>query len=231
MLDLKFEVVGFYEEVGNPGDDANIYMTQKGFELLYPDQKDKYGFAMLRAEKGVDPEELADKIEEKLAKKKGIKEGEETFYAQTFADALATFNVVLNVMNGILILIALVSMLVASVNIMNTMYTSVLERTKEIGVMKAIGARNKSILFIFIFESGFLGMAGGVIGVIFGWLIARAGGSYAASAGYAMLQPTFPWYLTAGCIAFAFFVGAIAGVLPAVQASKQNVVDALRSDE
>lgn len=227
----KFEVVGFYNEIGNPSDDGNVYITNEAYEAIWPESKDLYDFAMIRSEKGYDPEELSEKIEEKLRKKKGQEEGKETFYVQTFADALATFGAVLNVMNGILILIALVSMIVASVNIMNTMYTSVLERTREIGIMKAIGAQNKDILFIFIFESGVLGAVGGAIGVLCGWLIASAGGSFAASAGYSLLKPVFPWYLAAGCIGFAFLVGAVAGVLPARSASKQKPVDALKSDE
>ena len=125
-------------------------------------------------------------------------------------------------------LIALISLVVASVNIMNTMYTAVIERTKEIGVMKAIGARNSDILYIFIFESGFLGAVGGVLGVGLGYLVASAGGNIAAATGYSSIYPIFPWYLTAGCILFAFFVGAIAGIMPAVQASKLRPVDALR---
>ena len=111
---------------------------------------------------------------------------------------------------------------------MNTMYTAVLERTKEIGIMKAIGAKNKSILFIFIFESGLLGIIGGGLGVMSGYIIAKIGGMIAAASGYSMLQPSFPIYLTLGCLLFAFFVGAGSGFFPAVQASKLKPVDSLR---
>jgi putative ABC transport system permease protein len=64
--------------------------------------------------------------------------------------------------------IAAVSLLVGSVGISNTMFTSVLEKTKEIGIMKAIGARNRDILTIFLFHAGLIGLSGGIIGVIFG---------------------------------------------------------------
>lgn len=94
--------------------------------------------------------------------------------------------------------------------------------------MKAIGARNGDILTIFIFESGFLGMVGGFVGVLLGYSISKIGGAIAASSGFKMLQPTFPWHLTFGCIFFAFFVGAVSGILPAWQASKLKPVDALR---
>ena len=222
------EVVGFYEEVGNPGDDSQIYLTSDAMEAMYPEITDKFGYVMLNAENNVDPEELADKINEKLRKYKGQEEGKEKFFVQTFADALEMFGNIFNILNGILILIALISMIVASVNIMNTMYTAVLERTNEIGVMKAIGARNSNIMFVFVFESGLLGLVGGILGVILGYLIAKTGGDIAAASGYSMLQPIFPWYLTAGCILFAFIIGTIAGVLPARQASKLKPVDALR---
>jgi putative ABC transport system permease protein len=111
---------------------------------------------------------------------------------------------------------------------MNTMYTAVLERTKEIGVMKAVGARNSDIMFIFLLESGVIGLIGGIIGVILGYFVAITGGSYAAAAGFSALKPIFPWTLIFGCIFFAFLVGAGSGLLPAIRASKLRPVDSLR---
>ena len=223
-----FEVVGFYSEIGNPGDDAQIYITLEAFEELYPETTGQFGYVLLSAEKGVNPSELAEKITDKLRKHRGEEEGKETFFVQSFEDIMEIFGSIIQVLNGVLVLIALISLIVASVNIMNTMYTAVLERTKEIGVMKAVGARNSNILFIFVFESGFLGMVGGMLGVILGFIVASVGGMVAAQAGYSMLKPVFPWYLIVGCILFAFFVGAIAGFLPALRGSKQKPVDALR---
>ena len=136
----QFDVVGFYEEVGNPSDDAQMYITQEKIETLY-DVEGKFGWAIIKADEN--PQELAEKINEKLRKFKGQEKGKEDFFVQTFADLLETFGTILVVINGVLVLIALISLGVASVNIMNTMYTAVLERTKEIGVMKAIGAQNK----------------------------------------------------------------------------------------
>jgi len=223
-----FEVIGFYSLIGNPADDANIYITKEQFEGLYPDKKDKYSFVMIRSEPDVSPKNLAEKIKEKLRKHKGQEEGKEEFYVQTFEDAIAMFNSVLTVIKAILVLIALISVIVASVNIMNTMYTAVLERTSEIGVMKAVGARNSDILFIFIFEAGVIGLIGGIIGVGLGYLAANIGGAAAAGAGYAMLKPIFPPALIIGCILFALVVGAAAGIMPARRASKLHPVDALR---
>jgi putative ABC transport system permease protein len=214
--------------VGSPTDDAQIYVTKEQFELLYPSDKDKYGYVMIRAEKDIPTKELADRIMEKLRKHKGQEKGKEDFYVQSFEDLIKTFTTIITVINSILVLIALISLVVASVNIMNTMYTAVLERTKEIGVMKAVGARNSDILVIFIFESGLLGMLGGIIGVILGYVVATIGGGFAAGAGYALLKPIFPWTLILGCIMFAFLIGAGSGVLPAIRASKLHPVDSLR---
>jgi len=73
-----------------------------------------------------------------------------------------------------------------------------------------------------------LGLVGGVIGIIFGYIIAKIGGAIASAYGLSLLKPAFPWWLTAGCLLFAFLVGAGSGLIPSVQASKLNPVDALR---
>jgi len=222
------EVIGFFSPVGSAQDDAQIYFTNEGMETMFPAMKDKYGEAFAQVQKGANATLVAEVVKEKLRKFKGEKEGEETFYVQTFEQAIAVFSTMITVINAILLLIALVSVIVASVNIMNTMYTAVLERTNEIGIMKAIGAQNKDIATIFLFESGFLGFVGGVAGIGFGYVIAKIGGAIAAGAGYALLKPVFPWTLTVGCLLFATFVGLISGFFPAKAASKLKPVDALR---
>jgi putative ABC transport system permease protein len=150
------------------------------------------------------------------------------FGVQTFEDVLETFTNIIGILNGILVLIALISVVVAAVNIANTMYTSILERTQEIGIMKSIGAKNSFILFIFMAESGILGLIGGTIGIMFGYLIARVGGAITAAQGLGFIRPSFPAWLVIGCLLFAFLVGSLSGLLPAIQASKLKPVDALR---
>ncbi len=109
------------------------------------------------------------------------------------------------------------------------MYTSVIERTKEIGVMKAIGAQNKDIMMIFLIESGLLGLIGAVIGIFLGYGISKTIEYIALnSLDTTLLQAATPAYLIIGCLLFGFLIGAISGTLPAWQASKTNVVDALR---
>jgi putative ABC transport system permease protein len=113
---------------------------------------------------------------------------------------------------------------------MNTMYTSVLERRKEIGIIKAIGGRNSDVMIIFMIESGLLGMIGGIIGIILGaglGLLVQVIATIAL--GTTLIQATFPWYLLIGALAFSFLLGSLAGTYPAYQASKLPPVEALRS--
>ncbi|PIZ52873.1 hypothetical protein COY26_03460 [Candidatus Woesearchaeota archaeon CG_4_10_14_0_2_um_filter_33_10] len=227
IQDKSFDVIGFYEEIGNPSDDANIYLTNDAMKKVF-DVGDEYGYIYIMAEKGVNPTELAEKLQEKLRKKKGQEDGQEDFYIQSFEQLMETFGTVLLVLNSILVIIAGISVVVAAVNIMNTMYTAVLERTKEIGIMKSIGAKNSTILFIFFFESGLLGLIGGGIGMLLGYLLAKLGVVIIATTGYSFLQPSFPWWLIVGCLVFSFMVGAASGFFPAKAASRLKPVDALR---
>jgi putative ABC transport system permease protein len=112
---------------------------------------------------------------------------------------------------------------------MNTMFTSVLERTKEIGILKAIGATNRNVLTFFMIESGFLGMAGGIVGVIMGILMSEGVEVVGKTVlGSELLKAQFPWYLIVGALTFSFFVGMASGVVPALQAARMHPVDALR---
>jgi putative ABC transport system permease protein len=109
------------------------------------------------------------------------------------------------------------------------MYTSILERRKEIGVMKAIGAKNSDIAQIFLIESGLLGLVGGILGAIVGISIAFLGAGIANQAlEENLFKVSISYTLIFSAIAFSFVIGALSGVLPAIQASKTNVVDALR---
>ncbi|MFC1691059.1 ABC transporter permease [Nanoarchaeota archaeon] len=224
----KFEVVGFMGEIGNPQDDSQIYLTEDMMKEFYEFTDEDVAYMMARVAPDKNPSEIVELIQEKLRKFKGEEKGKESFEVQTLEDMIAAFGDIILVLNGILIIIAMISVVVASVNIMNTMYTAVLERTKEIGVMKAIGAKNSDIMTIFMIESGLLGLVGGALGILFGYGVASAGGAIAAGAGYSFLKPLFPTWLTVGCLLFAFFVGTAAGLFPSINASKLKPVDSLR---
>ena len=122
----------------------------------------------------------------------------------------------------------MISVLVSAINTANTMITSVLERYQEIGILKAVGARNSEILKIFLFESSFLGFVAGVLGVLFGFILTSIAKSIINSFGWSFLSPYYSWGLFLGCIAFATITGAISGVIPAIRASKINPIESLR---
>jgi putative ABC transport system permease protein len=223
----KTKIIGFMEAIGNPQDDSGIYITQEYFDELYPARAGNYGWII--AEVDIDKiDKIAEDIEKALRKERGLEEGKEDFYVQSFEELLESFSSVLNLIIGFVILIALISVVVSAVNTANTMITSVLERRKEIGIIKAVGAKNSEILKIFLFESAVLGFVAGTIGVIVGYLVSSAAGSILDSLGWGFLSPHYSPILFISLVVFSTLTGAFSGVFPAMRASKLNVVDALR---
>jgi len=109
------------------------------------DIPDEESYIMIKTAAGFKPEDVAERIKRELRQARGEKEGEETFRVQTAEQILESFQSIFGIVQAVLVGIASISLLVGGIGIMNTMYTSVLERTKEIGAMKAIGAKNSQI--------------------------------------------------------------------------------------
>ncbi len=223
----EMRIVGFYESIGSPPDDANIYVLNDEIDELYPDSRNSYGWIVARiASDNIDW--IVENVERGLRQSRDLEEGKEDFSVQSFADMIESYAGAMNIIIGFVVLIALISVLVSAVNTANTMITSVIERTKEIGVIKSIGGTNGEIFGIFLFEAGFLGLVAGVIGVLLGWGAASLAGIVLDNMGWGFLAPVFPSYLFGGLIAFAILTGAVSGAIPAWSASKTNIVDALR---
>jgi len=176
------------------------------------------------------PSDVADRVLRAIRRDRHQKEGFEDVSVETSESFIGSINTILGVVQAVFIGIAAISLFVGGIGIMNTMYTSVLERTHDIGIMKAIGARNSDVLWIFLFEAGLLGMFGGLIGVLIGVGLSKSvefiGQGFAGS----LLQASFPWYLIVGALLFSFVIGVVSGVFPARQASKLPPVEALRAD-
>lgn len=223
---IPIKVKGFYEPIGNPVDDYNVYLTKEGFEELFNPKS--YQAILIRSAEGQNPPLIAEKIKEDLRKSRGQSRGNEDFDVQTFEQVIESFTSILVTINVVLVLIAFISLIVAGVNIANTMYASVLERTKDIGVMKAIGAKNSNILMMFALESGILSLIGGVLAVILGTIISIYAGRVVEAAGYGFLQPALLPSLYIACLTFSLFIGIVSGLFPAYRASKMKPVDALR---
>ena len=226
---IEFEVVGIAKKRGLPMFDLAFIANEDVMREVL-DIPDEISVIAAQVSEGADMDIVAEAITKDLRRHRNEKEGKEGFEVQTPESFLNTLNTVLTVVQAVLIGIAAISLLVGGIGIMNTMYTAVLERRKEIGIMKSIGAKNSDVLLIFLIESGLLGLAGGFIGILLGIGLAKAVELIALSKlGNVLLQADFSLPLIVGALFFSFIVGVASGTLPAMQASKMQPVDALRS--
>ena len=161
---------------------------------------------------------------------------EDAYYIETMLDQVNLINAMMGVAMAVLIAIAAISLLVGGIGIMNIMLVSVTERTREIGIRKSLGAKRRDIRRQFIIEAGTTSALGGLVGILFGYLMAVAvgslfGGMLVESLGAAS-GVTFNATPTLGAILVSFGVsvgiGMLFGYLPANKAAKLNPIDALR---
>lgn len=225
---VVFVVKGIYQKTGTPTDNSISIPIDTG-RTLFGESSDAISFISSTAKSGLVPSDVADDVEKELRISRNVKKEEEDFTVQTSEQLIKTFLSVLDIVEVVLIGIAAISLIVGGIGIMNTMYTAIVERTDEIGVMKAIGAKNSDVFVIFLIESGLLGLAGGIIGVLSGVGLAKLIEYIAARAlGSTLLRASFPWYLIVGALLFSFLVGCASGTSPAMQASRMKPVEALR---
>jgi putative ABC transport system permease protein len=224
----SFEVVGILKSASSFQTNSAILMNEDDMKKLL-NIDDEWDLIVASVSDSKQAQAVAENIKDALRKDRKEKVGEEDFSVQTSVESISSVNLILNIINLIVGGIAAISLLVGGVGIANTMYTSVLERTKEIGTMKAIGAQNKEIMWIFIIESGMLGLIGGLIGAALGLVLAfGVSGIANAALGSTFLSVQISYPLVFGAIAFAFAIGLFSGLTPAIQASKLRPVEALR---
>lgn len=225
----KFEVVGIAEKKGSFITDSTILMSEENLRKVAGTPEDEYDAFAVKAKEGIEVADLKENVEKVMRDQRDVDKGEEDFTVQSNKDIQETMESTLFGVQLFIYIIAGISIVVGGIGIANTMYTAVLERQKDIGVMKSIGARNSTIFSLFFMESGFLGIVGGIIGIILG-LVAAHGMAFI---GKVFLQSellsahTPPWLLV-GALLFSFLVGTISGLVPALQASKLTPVEALR---
>ena len=219
---VDFKIVGIVKEIGNAQDDNQISIPLDTAREIF-DEPESVDTIIVQVKSSSDIPAIQERIEKELERKRG----DTNFEVVTASQILEQIDQVLGVMQIVLVGIAAISLLVGAIGIMNSMYTSVLERTKEIGIMKAIGARNPDILWIFLIEAGMIGLVGGILGTALGSGMALAVGPIAKQAGFPLIVTLEASVLLFGLL-FAFIVGMISGILPAYQASKLKPVDALR---
>ncbi len=177
--------------------------------------------------------QLAQDITNKLMPERHVNPRTQDFTVTAFATIQAQITSVVQSISLFLAAIAAVSLLVGAVGIANTMFMSVMERTRQIGLLKALGATDNEVMELFLIESGLFGFVGGVLGIIFGVTVSvliSVVGLRALGPGGTM-SPVITPELLIFALAFAVLVGVISGVVPARTAAKMNPVDALRFEQ
>ena len=226
--DRNLEVIAITKKTGNPVHDTKVTVPLDTARDLFGIEDEELSLIFVETSAGFMPADVAENIEDALRKDHRVKIGEEDFTVATAEQLIASFKGMLGMVQVFLVGIAFISLLVGGVGIMNTMYTSVLERTREIGIMKSIGARNVDVMAIFVIESGLLGLVGGAVGVVMGYAISKSAEMIAVASGVTMLKVLYSAELVVGALFFSFVVGSLSGLLPAIEASRKNPVDSLR---
>lgn len=212
-------VVGVLESGDN--DNGIIMPINSAVDILEDAEDDVYDSIIIMVNDVDNVEVVVEDIEEKLMISRHVTERNRDFTVSDSKSQLESVSEMMNILSLFLTAIAAISLVVGSVGIANTMFTSVMERTKDIGTMKAIGAKNRDILMIFLFNSAMVGLVGGVLGIILSVVLVSLMAMYG-------LPVNFSYDLVLIGISIAVFVGVASGGIPAYNASKMNPVDALR---
>lgn len=213
-----FRVVGILDDSS-----TSIIMPINGaYDVL---EKDKFEYETIEVKiKDTDKlNETENEIITKLMRSRHVDENDRDFTVRTNAESNTFRQEMVSTLTTFLTAIASVSLIVGAVGIANTMFTAVLEKTKDIGIMKSIGARNADILIIFLLNAALIGFVGGILGTIIGFGLA----ALLTMIGLTSIVTLNTVIMTLG---IAIIVGMISGFIPAINASKLNPVEALRRD-
>jgi len=223
IKDTKFKVIAILEPVGNPQDDSQLYFNIDTLQEVY-DTGDKIDMIYTIVDENYDVDLAKSNLELLLENRLG----DDTVELQTLAQMAEQLNEILRIIQLVLGGIAFVALIVGALGIINTMYVIITEKTKDIGIMKAVGARNQDILLIYMFQAGIFGLLGGALGLVVGALCTMAFEYFIQQAGYTFLEIGIDPFTTISLLFFSFLVGLLAGLIPAYKASKLKIVDTFR---
>ncbi len=214
---------------GSEDNSAYIPFTTAQARLLRRGSRDEVDVIFAQATSAESVPQAAEEISNILRQRHRTPIGDDDFTVFTQQDFLQTFETITGVLTVFLGGIAGISLLVGGIGIMNIMLVSVTERTREIGLRKALGARKRDILLQFLTESSLLSFVGGVIGIMFGWLIAFIVGKVATATGTDFTPIVGPDAIILST-SFSAAIGLFFGIYPASRAANLEPVEALRHE-
>jgi len=227
----RFIVIGVTKKKGDSGielgggDDTSAFIPTNFLRRLYGDNNESMlPVIIIKPEKGTDIPELRAEIAQKLRNIRGVKSDEiDNFFVNILSGFTDLIDGIVSQMNMIGWIISGFSLLVGGFGIANIMFVSVKERTNLIGIQKSLGAKNKFILFQFLFESVILSVIGGVVGLLLVWII-----SIVLTKALEFEFILGFWNIVLGT-SLSAFIGLISGILPAISASRLDPVEAIRT--
>jgi putative ABC transport system permease protein len=229
MYGQRFTVIGVLKKEGSglfgDSNDTSAFIPVNFVRQLYGDNNTSLtNVIIFKPEKGVDMDAYKSEITQKLRNVRGLKAGEiDNFFINVFSGFTDLIDGILGQMNVVGWIISGFSLLVGGFGIANIMFVSVKERTNLIGIQKSLGAKNRFIMFQFLFEAIILSVIGGVIGLLLVWIISII----------LTKALDFEFILGVGNIVLgtglAAAIGLISGILPAIAASKLDPVEAIRT--
>jgi len=232
----QFNVIGVLEEKGGQmmgvSMDAIVVIPLTTYQTrLFPGHTIRGEDAVQQLAVQIENTEVADivsaDITDLLMQRHRIsEEGKEDFMIMTQEQMMGMIQEVTGILTLVLGAIASISLIVGSIGIMNIMLVSVTERTREIGIRKAVGAKRRDILLQFLLEAAMLSLTGGAVGIIGGWLVSWLISTFSEAAGLTLSATVSPDIVILA-ISVSVFIGLISGIYPAMRAARLNPIDAL----
>jgi putative ABC transport system permease protein len=222
----KFVVIGIFEQAGMMAAadiDPNIFLTKSSAQNVLG--KNDISMIMLQVRDIDRADDIAEEIREILDENHNMEDFAQVMTMESMIEQIESIFLILQ---AVLVGIASIALIVGCIGIMNSMLMSVMERTHEIGIMKAIGATNSNIILLFLTEAGMISLIGGILGCVLGTI-----GSKLVSVGVSIyIGMDMPAIVTPevaiGGLTVAILVGVISGLYPARRAAKMSPVEAVR---